>query len=295
MKELETIEIASWQAGISSEIQKKAIKSLEEGCVLYFPHLSFPLNDTEQKFLSPKCADPKSKNISYDISSNKIKGTTCKESEAYELRNMMKRYALQSNQLLEKFFPQYMPHVLQARTSFRPIEISGRLNPSRRKDDKLLHVDSFPSSPVRGNRILRVFTNINPSGKPRVWRVGEPFPQVVKKITPWIKKPFPGFAHLLQYLKITKGYRSLYDHYMLKIHDYMKEDPIYQETVPQKEIQFPAGSTWIVFTDQVSHAALSGQYVLEQTFQLSVEGLYNKQTSPLYVLETTLNRKLIQK
>ena len=28
---------------------------------------------------------------------------------------------------------------------------------------------------MHGTRLLRVFCNINPDGKPRLWRVGEPF------------------------------------------------------------------------------------------------------------------------
>ena len=49
------------------------------------------------------------------------------------------------------------------RTSFRPGAIETRaLSP--RKDDKRLHVDAFPSSPVQGRRIFRVFTNAHPAG-----------------------------------------------------------------------------------------------------------------------------------
>ena len=36
------------------------------------------------------------------------------------------------------------------------------------------------------------------------------------------------------------------------------------------EVAFPAGSSWLVFTDQVLHAALGGEFALEQTFHLDV-------------------------
>jgi hypothetical protein len=89
--------------------------------------------------------------------------------------------------------------------SFRPVEIAGRKS-SYRKDDTLLHVDSFPSNPTRGQRILRVFTNINQEGKPRVWRTGEPFEAVAAKMVPQISPPLFGLAPpLLKLLKITKG------------------------------------------------------------------------------------------
>lgn len=44
-----------------------------------------------------------------------------------------------------------------------------------RADDRRLHVDAFPTRPNYGERILRVFANVNPAGVPRAWRVGEPF------------------------------------------------------------------------------------------------------------------------
>ena len=53
---------------------------------------------------------------------------------------------------------------------------------------------------------------------------------------------------------------------MLKIHHAMKEDAGFQENCRKDRWEFPAGSTWIVFTDGASHACLSGQYALEQTF-----------------------------
>ena len=43
--------------------------------------------------------------------------------------------------------------------------------------------------------------------------------------------------------------------------------------MPQTPIDFPAGSTWIAFTDCVSHAAMAGQFRLEQTFLLPVDAM----------------------
>ena len=60
---------------------------------------------------------------------------------------------------------------------------------------------------------------------------------------------------------------------MLQIHDRMKKNIDYQARVSFQEINFSANSTWIVFTDQVSHAALKGQYLLEQTFYLPTHAM----------------------
>lgn len=289
---LEELNITSWDEPISKNFQLQAIQSLEKGKILYMPSLPFSLLATEQHFLSPDHVDPKRKNISYDLKSDLVGGSLQAGEEMQKLKEMLKRYALASSSMLRCLFPHYSSKLSQAKTSFRPTEIYGRRS-SVRKDDTRLHIDAFPSNPTKGKRILRMFTNINPEGKPRVWKVGEPFEQVVKKFACRVPTPLPGSARLLQLLKITKERRTSYDHYMLHMHNRMKEDNHYQNTVSQEEILFPSGSTWIVFTDQVSHAALAGQHVLEQTFSLPVEGCKEISTAPLKVLEKFLNRPLI--
>jgi hypothetical protein len=79
---------------------------------------------------------------------------------------------------------------------------------------------------------------------------------------------------------------------MLKLHDAMKLDPAYQERFAAAVHPFPAGSTWICFTDQVSHAAVSGAHQLEQTFWVDVSVMRNPASAPLRVLESLAGRKL---
>lgn len=143
-------------------------------------------------------------------------------------------------------------------------------------------MDSFSASPVNGLRILRVFCNINPQQKPRVWNVGEPFTQVLDRFAPQIRSYSKLSARILKLVKTTKTLRSPYDHYMLHLHDTMKHDDQYQAQVKKTQIDFPAQSSWIVFTDHVSHAALSGQYLLEQTFYLPVDKMATPEHSPFY-------------
>ena len=87
--------------------------------------------------------------------------------------------------------------------------------------------------------------------------------------------------------------RSDYDHFMLALHDHMKGDLDYQARVPKQVQQFAPGSTWIVFTDQVPHAATSGPYALEQTFHLPVDCMADQDRSPLRVLERLTSRTLV--
>jgi hypothetical protein len=80
---------------------------------------------------------------------------------------------------------------------------------------------------------------------------------------------------------------------MLQLHDAMKADWEYQKACPQTEFKFLPGSTWVVCTDQVSHAALSGRFMLEQTMTLPVEAMKLPERSPLRVLERLSGRGLV--
>jgi hypothetical protein len=166
-------------------------------------------------------------------------------------------------------------------------------NTSWRKDDSRLHIDAFPSRPNRGERILRVFVNVNPSGAPRVWRVGEPFETVARRFTPQIKPALPGSAWLLDTLGITKSRRSEYDHLMLNLHDAMKADLAYQRDAGQQTMAFPAGSAWVCFSDQTSHAVMSGQFMMEQTFFLAAADMVEPDCAPLAVLERVKGHALV--
>jgi hypothetical protein len=292
MKSLEVIDLKKWEEKISAGMQEKAVTALEGGKVIYMPHLAFPLDAEELLLITPEKADPSKKNVSYDHRSDSINGALGSSEELTRMKGLIKRYSLNARGLLEKLIPHYTSTLIQGKTSLRPVEIEGRKS-SVHKDDTRLHVDSFPSNPVKGQRILRVFTNINPEGKPRVWRVGEPFENVVKTFAPKTKRPLPGVSYLMKLFGLTKDIRTPYDHYMLQIHNAMKEDDNYQKTASQEEIRFPAGCSWIVFTDQVSHAALAGRGVLEQTFYLPAHGLKNLETAPLKVLERYYQTRLV--
>ena len=91
-------------------------------------------------------------------------------------------------------------------------------------------------------------------------------------------------AWLLHKLHITKSRRSAYDHFMLQLHDRMKADAGYQRDGQQESIEFPPGSTWICFSDQTPHAAMTGQFMLEQTYLLPVSAMARPDMSPQRVL-----------
>ena len=79
--------------------------------------------------------------------------------------------------------------------------------------------------------------------------------------------------------------RSPYDQFMLHFHDWLKENRDYQEKYDKQRIEFPPYSTWMVYTDTVPHAVMSGQFAMEQTFIVPVEAMVAPQKSPLKLLE----------
>jgi hypothetical protein len=287
---LQAFNIKEWQPNIDAMESQKIALALERGEVVYLPQLGFSLNADEQIFYSPSWLNGKRKNIS--LEGNEVRGATGSPEQLAQMGSMIARYAQQATSLIHTLFPNYTHHLNTARTSFRPSPVEGT-PPSWKKDDSRLHVDAFPSRPTHGERILRVFTNVNPTGMARIWRIGEPFENAARQFLPNIKRQFPGSAKLLHALKITKSKRSAYDHIMLQLHDHMKADLNYQKNVPQQTVHFPSGSTWICFSDQVLHAAMSGQYIFEQTFHLPISGQYHPELSPLNILEQMQGRQLV--
>jgi hypothetical protein len=79
---------------------------------------------------------------------------------------------------------------------------------------------------------------------------------------------------------------------MLGLHDQAKLDDRYQSSTDKIRVEFPPNTTWIVFTDLVMHAALSGQYLLEQTFYLPPDAMQDEGRAPLRRLEKIYQRAL---
>ncbi len=290
---IQSFDIKDWQPNLTAADTEKIALALEQGAVIHLPELGFRMQDNEQKFYSPHWLNGKRKNIS--LEGNKVRGATGSPEELAQMVLMIARYSNQATQLIHTLFPNYVAHLNTARTSYRPNLVGAVAARSWKKDDSRLHVDAFPSRPNYGERILRVFTNVNPENVSRMWRVGEAFEHAAQHFLPNIKRPAPFSASLLNALGITKRKRSEYDHIMLHLHDGMKADLEYQKNASQQTVNFAPGSTWICFSDQVLHAAMSGQYMFEQTFHLPIAGQYHPELSPLHALEKLQQRQLVNR
>jgi hypothetical protein len=280
--------ITGWTGPFDPDAVGAAVPALEAGRVVVLPNLPFEVTHEEQAVLSADLLSGKRKNISLDPATGKIGGA---DDLPAPLAALMRRFAAQADALARGLLAPYGAQLRLARTSFRPAEIAGR-EYSPRKDDKRLHVDAFPTRPTHGDRILRLFSNIAPDGRARDWRVGEPFADLAARYHSTLPAPAAAKARLYALLGLTKGVQSGYDQMMLALHDRMKRDETYQSAAPSLPWSFPAGTTWMVFTDQVPHAALAGHFALEQTFHLPVSAMVAPDTAPLRVLERLTGRVL---
>lgn len=284
MQPLLDLDVAAWDGAIDADLQARAVDALEDGRVVFFPRLPFPLGADELRLLDPAISDGKAKNVTWFPDKKLLKGVA-ETADRAALAALLERYAATTRRFVAALLPDYAGALAWGPTTLRPVEIAGRPAPSWRRDDTRLHTDAFPSRPTGGTRILRVFSNVDPAGTRRVWRVGGRFEDFAAPRVRGVRGLMPGEAALLAALGITGGRRSLYDHLMLALHDRMKSDAAYQRDGIAAEIAFPTGSSWMVFTDQVPHAAIAGRNALEQTFHLPVSAQRYPERAPLRVLE----------
>jgi hypothetical protein len=286
---IEELPISKWRGPFDTDVKARALDALESGSVLYFPQLPFLLLESEIEFLDAKVADGKSKNISLDHTSGKMQASSLTGERAARLAAMIERFGSSAAGLVRDLLP--YNHVERARTSFRPVQVKGRSS-SKISDDRLLHIDAFPTRPMHGRRILRFFANVAPTS-PRHWHVGQPFEEFAQRFLPRVGPHFPGKSWLYGKLGVTRGQRSLYDELMLSMHDAGKLDNDFQSTSPHRNVIFAPGSCWLVYTDQVLHAALGGEFALEQTFHLDVAQMASPEKAPVRILERLSGKALV--
>ncbi len=141
------LELDRWTGPFDAPLRARAVTALEAGAVLYFPKLAFRLSADENQFLDPAVSDGKAKNISLDPATGKLQATSLAGEPARALGAMIERFGAGAAGLVEGLLP--YREVERARTSFRPMQVKDR-HYSRINDDRLLHVDAFPSRPMRG-------------------------------------------------------------------------------------------------------------------------------------------------
>lgn len=293
-----------WVGAQQHEARARAYcEMLEKGEILLFRELPFSLPQSDQEFLIGQSWSELRlhKNVSYRPGDDVLRGVSGNDDTVGKIQRILRCYSEQVVEFARNLLSPYAGRWTLDFASFRPLEEEGRDLPLHKRND-LLHVDAFPSRPTRGGRILRVFTNINRT-RPRVWHTTENFEALAKQyaldaglreiaeddgfvsraVQNWgAKLGLPGMG------------RTAYDMFMLRFHDYLKENSEFQTNCPKVRLEFPPLSTWIVYTDCTAHAVMSGQYALEQTFLIPPHALVARQQAPYRVLEEIVGMPLIQ-
>jgi 3-deoxy-D-manno-oct-2-ulosonic acid (Kdo) hydroxylase len=279
---------------------REICRELECGHIVFLPQspIEIPYEDRELLLGRKQSSSAYHKNIAYRPLEDRVTGLDRSEAqEAEKLRVILANYSKRSVEFLRTFLAPYAEKWKLEFASFRPIEEKGRAARLHARND-LLHFDSFPTRPTNGARILRFFTNINPA-QSRVWLTSQTFeafgPLMVKAggLTASLHNPVvQGMQSLARVLHLRGANRSPYDDLMHRCHNAMKEDAGFQESTPKNRWDFPPNSSWMVYTDCVSHAVLSGQYALEQTLLIPQVALVEPQRSPLKILESLAGRRL---
>ena len=282
----------------AKDAQAVSLEERLERCeIVYFSEAPFaiPEGDDRQFLLEQQLAHRAHKNISFDPHTHKAAGfRKSSAAESERVRSLLESFSQNATAWLSKALPRYSAGWQLDRVSYRPAEEATRQLRLKARND-LLHVDSFPTRPTNGNRILRLFVNLNPT-EVRKWVTSDPFGTLLAKYghevglpgqsqTAWNQRIHSLQEGFLRLFQPDRPVRSPYDAFMLKFHDYLKANSEFQKHGPKNYRDFPPGSAWIVFTDAVSHAVLRGRFALEHSYFVSPEVLVLPEESPLAHLE----------
>ncbi len=290
-----------------AELARNWIARLEAGEVIYFPQTPVPIPRQDLEFLlgQHQTDSRLHKNIAYKPGIDRLSGVDEKSADnagVDQMHAVMRRYSKSVTAFLAVFLAPYQQRWTLDYASYRPIEEQGRDLATRKRND-LLHTDAFPTRPTRGARILRFFHNIHPT-RTRDWVLGEPFAQVVGEFVPG-KLAMPQadgalagtgkkLAQAMRLAELVPQWkRTPYDAFMMDLHNAMKEDERFQRECTKESFQFPAGSSWMVYTETVPHSVHAGQYALEQTFLVRPEAMVTPESSPLAILEKMAGARLV--
>jgi 3-deoxy-D-manno-octulosonic acid hydroxylase-like protein len=276
-------------------------RELEAGKILFFAKLPYNFSPEERRFLLSRQWNELRlhKNVSYRPTGDVLRGFSGDPDTEKHLHQILRSYSAQVLEFLRNFLRPYAGKWKVDFASFRPFEEQGR-DLSLHKRNDLLHVDAFRLRPTRGGRILRVFTNLHAT-KPRVWYAISDFGYLAEKYAAdaglsrfaakngWLRRSVSRWAAGVGLKRLS---RTPYDRFMLRFHDYLKENGDLQCNASKVRLEFPPLATWMVFTDGVAHAAMSGQFAMEQTLLIPPEALVAPESAPCHILERIAAAKL---
>lgn len=164
------------------------------------------------------------------------------------------------------------------RVTWRPNELATTTRRWNARDD-LFHLDSFPSRPAQGRRILRLFYNASQADC-IVWSHTFNLDVYIRKYYCNGGQPSSGSR--------PDGFG---DNLMAQIHDQMKRQEDFQETAPRVLHSFAPGEAWIVLTDTCLHSFLRGDWLMDVSWFVSAPWLTQSKWSPKACFDRWVNGK----
>jgi len=253
--------------------------ALERGRIVHFSRCPLPLPSSEdQEFLRQGLASHlRRKNVSYYPGAERLTGLQARRPILDRALRILRAHSLRVRDFLQRGMPEFTRGWTVGTSSFRPMEEQGR-GLSAHASNELVHVDAGAYGATHGDRILRFFVNLNPEVE-RVWISKGNFQDLLRRhgeeagvrrggLEPGLPERALGSV-----LRATRRAfpmarvidTSPYDRRMRQFHNWMKDTPSFQAP-PHQRFAFAPFSAWMVLTDGVSHACISGQHALVDTF-----------------------------
>ncbi len=275
--------------------------SLERGNIIRFLKCPFPLPmESDLALLREEL--PKqlnTKNVSYHPESDSVHGIKNNARLRDCAYHVLKSHSAAVEGFLQRVIAHLTPRWAVGTSSFRPIQERGR-NLKPHASNELVHIDAGAYGATNGDRILRVFVNVS-TNEDRVWATKGTFAELYAKhaAAAGIDGEHEMRKSILGNLRTTvlRGLVSAgvkeamvvdsspYDRLMRRFHNYMKDTPAFQaRDADYRELHFPPGSAWMVFTDTASHASIAGQHALVNTFIVRLSQCRLPQAAPLNIL-----------
>ncbi|WP_342378114.1 Kdo hydroxylase family protein [Myxococcus stipitatus] len=280
--------------------------ALEHGRIVYFPESPVPLPaPADIAFLREELPTRmKRKNVSFYPEAQRLVGLDSGGDLAERTHRILREHSARVTDFLSRTMPGFVRDWSVGTSSFRPLQERGRkLKPHA--SNELIHVDAGAYGATHGDRILRFFINLHPTEERR-WATRGTFEELYHRYGDAAGvAPAPGSEHPLSpgvagrvYSSLLRGASRLglrmarvidtspYDRVMRRFHNFMKDTPEFQASREgYEEFGFPPFSAWMVLTDTVSHACLSGQYALVDTFLIRLSSCRLPEIAPYHLLQ----------
>jgi hypothetical protein len=289
----------------AADASERMALALESNHIVYFRESPIPLPDgaTLEYLRTELPSRLKLKNISYHPEGARVTGLEADETLRERTCGVLKRHLDDVAGFIYRSMPQWRGACRVGTCSFRPIQERGR-NLKAHASNELVHIDAGAYGATNGDRIFRFFVNVS-DREDRVWASKGSLQEVLERhgaaaglldASGRLKLPIEkgladhafsaaigGLARLNPLAHTLDS--SPYDRTMRRLHNYMKDsDGFKQDMRGFEELRFPPYSAWMVFTDGVSHASLSGQFALVTTIIVSRQALRHPQFSPYALL-----------